>query len=129
MTWSRNPQPRHLSVDSAGQLAGESCPDTAERHAAEIEKLQCRIDAERRCVETLSQKLREMTTVYHELLDREGEAIEGIAYAMLERPRDCGILEYVEAIRDYCTALRAENESLKLERDRHLQSLLRASVA
>jgi hypothetical protein len=117
--WSRNPEPR---------FQGTSAELKSSDFLAKIESLECRVDAERRSVETLGHKLREMTTAYHELLDREGEAIEGIAYAMLERPVDMGLLEYVSDLDAYTRKLRLENEELKRERDNHLQGLMRASL-
>lgn len=91
------------------------------RQKTVIETLEWQLEFSRRSIDTLAKKLREMTAAYHELLEREERAVDGIAYAMLERPVDMGLSEYVEAISEYCSHLRAE-------RDQHLGSLPKASV-
>lgn len=107
MSWSRNPQPRSMSARLGGQEPGECYPDTElSKLREQVEALELRCTAERRSNDTLARKLREMTSAYHELLDREEKAIEGIALAMLELPKDMGLLEYVSAINEYATKLR-----------------------
>lgn len=129
MTWSRNPQPRHLSVNAEGHEQGESSPDTdLSRLLARIETLELRCDAERRASDTLARKLREMTSAYHEVLDREAEATEGIALAMLEKPVDMGLLEYVSELDAYTRKLRLQLEDVKIERDHHLCTLMKLTA-